>query len=82
MAEATGGLADTVEPFDRATRTGTGFVFEDYDSHALLAAMQELLRAFDDPEGWRQLIRNGMTQDFSWAKQGPDYVALYRRLIG
>ncbi|MDA1221376.1 MAG: glycogen synthase GlgA [Planctomycetota bacterium] len=82
VVRRTGGLVDTVEPFDRATRTGTGFVFEDYDSHALLAAMQELLRAFDDPEGWRQLIRNGMTQDFSWAKQGPDYVALYRRLIG
>jgi starch synthase len=82
LVRKTGGLADTVEPFDPAARTGTGFVFEDYDSHALLATMQAMLRAFDDRDGWRQLIRNGMAEDFSWAKQGPEYVALYRRLIG
>ncbi|MEY2982696.1 MAG: hypothetical protein RL562_2923 [Planctomycetota bacterium] len=82
LVRKTGGLADTVEPFDAATRTGTGFVFEDYDAHALLSAMQQLVRAFDDRDGWRQLIRNGMEQDFSWAKQGPEYVALYRRLVG
>jgi len=75
-----GGLADSVAGFDgRNLDRGTGFVFEDPSSHALAA---EILRAqglFHHPDGWRRLLANGMTQDFSWDRSAAAYDAVYRR---
>ena len=69
-------------PWDPERRTGTGFVFERYDAQALLGALSAMRSAYDDVDGWRALMANGMAEDFSWARQGPRYVELYRNLIG
>jgi starch synthase len=82
IVRRTGGLADTVETWNPAAGTGTGFVFERYDSHALLETMLQVRRAWDDRAAWRRLQANGMAMDFSWARQGPRYVDLYRKLAG
>jgi starch synthase len=82
VVRRTGGLADTVAPWDPATQTGTGFLFDEYSSHALTATLDWVLRNWRDRRGWRQLVDNGMRQDFSWHRQGPHYVALYRALLG
>jgi starch synthase len=82
IVRRTGGLADTVEPWDPATRTGTGFLFDEYSSQALAGTIDWALRNWRDQKGWQQLIKNGMQRDFSWDRQGPEYVALYRSLTG
>ena len=82
IVRRTGGLADTVMPWDPATRTGTGFLFDEYSSHALAGTIDWALRNWRDQRGWQQLVKNGMQQDFSWDRQGPEYVALYRSLTG
>jgi len=82
IVRRTGGLADTVQPWDPATRTGTGFLFDEYSSQALAGTIDWALRNWRDQRGWQQLMRNGMQQDFSWDKQGPEYVQLYRSLVG
>ncbi len=79
IVRATGGLDDTIEPFDPRTGRGTGFKFREYEGRALLAAVREALRCFRDPKAWRRLMLNGMTQDFSWKTSAADYLRLYQQ---
>ena len=82
VVRRTGGLADTVEPFDRKTRRGTGFLFEAFTAQALAAALRQALECWEDKEAWRALVQNGMAKDFSWTRQARQYVELYGRLAG
>ncbi len=80
VVRATGGLDDTVEPFDPATGKGTGFKFAEYSSRAMLAAIRAALAAYRKPEKWRKLMANGMAQDFSWNASAAQYARLYETL--
>jgi starch synthase len=78
----TGGLADTVTPFDPTTGTGTGFLFGPFEAEAFLAAVSNALTVWKLPTAWRRLMQNGMAQDFSWERQGREYEALYESMVG
>lgn len=80
IVRRTGGLADTVQPWDPDARTGTGFLFGDFSSEALANTLRYALHCWTDRTGWYQLMQNGMSQDFSWDRQTGRYVELYRRL--
>jgi starch synthase len=82
VVRRTGGLADTVDPWDPWTHQGTGFLFDTFDSTGFAWALGNALLAYEDREGWAKLMRNGMARDFSWDVQGKDYVELYRRFAG
>src|SRR5207302_3765356 len=60
IVRATGGLDDTIEPWDARTGKGTGFKFSDYTGEALLATIKQALLAYRDPSSWQTLMRNGM----------------------
>jgi starch synthase len=81
VVRATGGLADTVEPYDPAAGSGTGFLFEHFTPEGLRWALEAALDTFRDPQAWGRLVRNGMARDFSWETQIERYVALYRALV-
>ncbi|HEV8253408.1 MAG TPA: glycogen synthase GlgA [Vicinamibacteria bacterium] len=78
VVRSTGGLVDTVEPYDAATGRGTGFRFDNPDGTGLIWALDQALAARRDPEGWRRLMLNGMSRDFSWQRSASEYVDLYR----
>ncbi len=80
VVRAVGGLADSVEHFNPARGTGTGFVFRDYESTDLLRAVDEALAAFARPRDWSRLRANAMAADFSWETAARRYVELYRAL--
>ena len=80
IVRATGGLDDTIDNWDPATRKGTGFKFSEYTGEALLAAIRAALQAYRDREGWQTLMRNGMAKDFSWAQSAREYVRVYERV--
>jgi len=80
IVRRTGGLADSVQHWNPATREGTGVVFNDYDAQGARWALNTALDLFWDRDGWLQMMRNAMAQDFSWDKQGKEYVQLYQRL--
>jgi len=82
VVRKTGGLADTVEPFDPATGQGTGFVFEHFTAVGLGWALDMALNAYRHPLLWQRLMASGMSKDFSWEIQGKEYVELYQRLAG
>jgi starch synthase len=80
IVRATGGLDDTIEHWDPRTGKGTGFKFTDYNGEALLLTVKEALRAFRDRSSWQQLMRNGMSKDFSWNASAKEYVRVYERV--
>src|SRR6266446_206586 len=80
IVRATGGLDDTIEHWDARTGKGTGFKFTDYNGEALLLTIKEALRAFRDQDSWQQLMRNGMTKDFSWNASAREYIRVYERV--
>jgi starch synthase len=80
LVRRTGGLADTVEPWNGGTGEGTGFVFEHATTEGFAWALQAALEVWPDRRGWRRLMANGMARNWSWERQGNLYVDLYRRL--
>jgi starch synthase len=82
VVRRTGGLADSVEPYDAPSGNGAGVVFNDFDAPALEWALNTALDLYAQPAHWSRLMRNGMARDFSWQHQGGQYLALYRRLTG
>jgi len=79
VVRATGGLDDTIEPWDPRTNRGTGFKFSDYTGDALLGTIRQALTAFKDQTGWQNLTRNGMGKDFSWTHSAHEYVRIYEK---
>lgn len=80
VVRATGGLDDTIEPWDARTGRGTGFKFSEYNGEALLSTIRAALAAFKDQEGWRKLMLNGMAKDFSWTASAREYIRIYERV--
>jgi starch synthase len=74
----TGGLADSVRHFDPASGEGTGCVFNDYDSPAVLWGMNTALDWFGDEGSWQRLMQNAMREDFSWGRQVERYIEVFR----
>lgn len=81
IVRATGGLDDSIEPWNPATGKGTGFKFSGYSGSALLTAVNEALAAFKDRQSWKTLMLNGMKKDFSWTVSAREYVKIYERLV-
>lgn len=76
-----GGLADTVENFKTRANTGTGFVFEEYDSHDLLVAVVRALENHKHRDVWLALVRRAMQQSFSWVIPAKKYSELFYRAL-
>jgi len=73
-------LADSIEDYDPETGLGCGFVFEEYSPEALLGAVNRALVAYRNKERWEELMRYGMSLDFSWEASAKRYLELYQRL--
>jgi starch synthase len=78
VVRATGGLDDTVQPFDG--EKGTGFRFRQYSPVALLACLQRAIATFRDRDTWSKLQQNCMREDFSWTQSAKKYATLYEKL--
>jgi starch synthase len=77
IVRATGGLDDTVEPFDLEHGTGTGFKFKEYSGEAFLYAVRQALHHYMDERIWKRIQLNGMAKDFSWKVPATEYAKLY-----
>jgi starch synthase len=80
IVHRTGGLADTVKPWDPRTGRGTGFLFDHHDATGLRWAIESALTTFRNQAAWRRLMLNGMAEDFSWETQRKLYELVYHRL--
>src|SRR5881394_3365584 len=80
IVRATGGLDDTIDPWDPRTKKGTGFKFQEYTGEALLRAIHQATQLYRDQDSWQKLMRNGMAKDFSWKVSAREYVRVYERV--
>ena len=74
------GLDDTIEEWNPAKGTGTGFKFKGLRAEGLWAAIEHALAAFEDKEGWKKLMLNGMARNYEWEQQARDYAAVYEEV--
>jgi starch synthase len=79
IVRATGGLDDTIDPWDARSGKGTGFKFTEYNGEALLLTIKQALQAYRDQTSWQALMRNGMGKDFSWNASAREYGKVYER---
>jgi starch synthase len=80
LVRATGGLDDTIIPFDPQTGKGNGFKFGPYEPTAFLGAIRQAQELFKDTGGWKRLMSNGMKADFSWKRSAASYMELYQSI--
>ena len=80
VVRETGGLRDTVVPYDPGTDTGCGFRFAHYDANDLLSTLQAAVALYKQPEAWTKLAQRAMRQDFSWGRSAALYRDLYQSL--
>lgn len=81
IVRATGGLDDTVEPFDLEHGTGTGFKFAEYSGDAMMRAIRQAVHHCNDERIWRRIQLNGMAKDFSWKGSASEYTKVYQAAI-
>jgi starch synthase len=77
----TGGLADTVMPYDAKTQQGDGFVFNSYDKDALVRAIKKAVKAYQDKEMFDSFTTHVMHYDFSWETSAHEYKKLYEQCL-
>ncbi|KAF5042971.1 Glycogen synthase [anaerobic digester metagenome] len=81
VARKTGGLADTIIPYDPKTKVGNGFLFESYDGGGILWALDQALQVYHQgKEEWRHVVENAMNSNYSWAISAEKYIQLYEML--
>jgi len=83
LVRETGGLKDTVIPFNQEAGSGNGFAFTSYSSAALLSTLKEAVQIFrEDRPAWQGLMDRAMEADFSWEKSAQKYFDLYQEIMG
>ena len=82
LVRETGGLKDTVAPYNEYEKTGTGFSFAKYDSTDLVNKLNDAIKVYyNKPDDWAMLRTNAMTYDVSWQSSAREYTKLYKELI-
>lgn len=82
LVRETGGLKDTVIPYNELTEEGNGFSFANYNAHELLYTMERAVALFRfHPTKWRNLVERAMALDFSWSSSSQQYLRLYQELL-
>lgn len=81
VVRRTGGLADTVVPYNTRTKRGTGFVFDKSTEEALVRTMKKAVAAYKERRTWTQLMKNGMQADLSWNVSAGKYEEMYRDAV-
>ena len=81
VVRETGGLKDTIIPYNKFDKTGNGFGFRNYNSYELLIALESALEIYKNKEEWNNLVKNAMNCDNSWSKSAGEYLNLYNELI-
>ena len=83
IVRETGGLKDTVEPYNEYESTGTGFSFANYNAHEMMNTINYAKHVFyNKKREWNKIVDRGMLKDFSWTSSAKKYQELYDKLLG
>ena len=83
IVRETGGLKDTVSPYNQFTGEGNGFSFSNINAHELLFTAKYACDIYrHNQEAWQALVENGMKGDYGWNGKAAQYLELYGSLLG
>ncbi|NLJ73354.1 MAG: glycosyltransferase, partial [Firmicutes bacterium] len=84
IVRETGGLKDTVEPYNEETGAGNGFSFANYNAHDMLYTIRRAVEFYEQGEEgpWESLVKGAMKADYSWEQSARRYKELYESLLG
>ena len=83
IVRETGGLKDTVQPYNEYENTGTGFSFSNYNAHEMMGTVRYAEHVFyDKKRDWNKMVERAMKADFSWKASAEKYQQLYNDLLG
>lgn len=82
LVRETGGLKDSVKPYNEFTGEGNGFSFGPYNSHDMMHTLKMALNLFANKEVWVPMMKRAMKTDFSWNASAKQYSELYQQLLG
>ena len=83
IVRETGGLRDTVQPYNEYTGEGTGFSFANYNADEMMSCIWYAMQIYyDRKDEWNNIIDNGMAMDYSWNVSADKYIEMYRNLTG
>lgn len=83
VVRETGGLKDTVIPYNKFSGEGRGFTFTNINAGDMLWVLREAVELYsEDKKAWRALQKAGMTADFSWTNSARQYLDIYQRILG
>lgn len=80
VVRETGGLKDTIKPYNEVSGAGNGFCFTNYNAHDLLFTLKRAIDYYQQKKIWSKLIRSAMKSDFSWYKSAQKYQNLYKNM--
>jgi starch synthase len=81
IVRETGGLKDTVIPYNVFTKEGTGFTFANYNAHEMKDAVTRAIAVYENKDEWENLIKRCMGMDFSWKNSAREYKNLYLAIL-
>ena len=83
IVRETGGLKDTVMPYNEYEQPGTGFSFANYNAHEMLGVLRYAMRVYyTQRKCWNGIAERAMREDFSWKKSAETYARLYEDIVG
>jgi starch synthase len=83
IVRETGGLKDTIQPFNEYENTGNGFSFSNYNGDDMLNVINYAKKIyFENKRAWNKIVERGMHQDFSWKNSAKRYEDVYNFLMG
>ncbi|PKK94459.1 MAG: starch synthase [Tenericutes bacterium HGW-Tenericutes-5] len=82
IVRETGGLVDTIEPYNEYEKSGNGFSFANFNAHDMMHVIRYAIHIYkSDKSNWNRLINNAMSSDFSWKKSALIYKGIYKDLM-
>lgn len=82
IVRETGGLKDTISPYNKYNGVGNGFSFSNYNAHELLMITEYALEIYQDKERWYSIISQAINSNNSWEKSAEEYCNMYLGVIG
>ena len=80
VVRETGGLYDTIKPYNTEDKTGNGITFKTYNAHDMYDAIRRTVELYSNKRQWKALRTNAMSADFSWSASAKKYLEMYASL--
>ncbi len=81
IVRETGGLSDTIKPYNEFTGEGNGFSFAPYNAEDMMFTIRRAIDFFSNKEVWKKLVRRALKENFSWEESAKKYIEIYEKIV-